>query len=106
MKPLRILFQTHNRRGLGHLMRGMNIAREIKALEPAADILFYSKSRSALQLCGDKYRVFLESDEHGLSHWPEAVAQFSPHVIIYDTVLPAEGSENTVDTASPTQSIS
>ncbi|MFQ5588099.1 MAG: glycosyltransferase [Nitrospiria bacterium] len=91
MSSPRILFQTHNRRGLGHLMRGVNIATELKALAPAADILFYSKNPSARRVCGERFNTFIETDESGLSHWPELVASFDPDVIIYDTVLPKAG---------------
>lgn len=91
MSAPRILFQTHNRRGLGHLMRGINIATELMGLEPAAEMLFYSKNPSARQVCGDRFKSFIETDEAGLSHWPEVVASFRPDVIIYDTVLPKAG---------------
>lgn len=83
----RFLFQCHNRRGLGHLMRGRNIAREIRQLAPSSEILFYTKNDPAA-LWGEEFRSFIETDEAGLPHWPEAVRIFSPGVVIYDTMLP------------------
>jgi spore coat polysaccharide biosynthesis predicted glycosyltransferase SpsG len=43
-RPARVLFQSHNRKGMGHLVRGLNIAREITALDETADIHFYTKA--------------------------------------------------------------
>lgn len=90
MSAPRFLFQAHNRRGLGHLMRAMNIATELKVLEPEAEILIYSKSPTASTLCKGRFQTFIESDEAGMSQWPEAATAFRPDVIIYDTVLPKD----------------
>ena len=88
----RLLFQSHNRRGLGHLMRGLNLARAVRRLEPDADILFYARNRSAESLCGPPFRAFVEPDEQGTSHWPELMQAFAPDVVIYDTMLPRDPS--------------
>ncbi len=89
---IRVLFQCHNRRGLGHLMRGLNIAQEIRNLSPASEVLFYTKSDPASW--NESFQLFVETDEEGESHWPEAVRSFSPNVIVYDTILPESGPEN------------
>ena len=88
----RLLFQTHNRRGLGHLMRGLNLARAVRRLEPDADILFYARNKSADSLCGPAFRAFVEPDDHGTPHWPELMRAFAPDVVIYDTMLPKDPS--------------
>jgi predicted glycosyltransferase len=89
----RFLFNAHNRRGLGHLMRGLNIAREIRNLAPAAEILFYTRNDSAGQLCGNDFGYVLERDADPASQWPELVEQFSPAVVIYDTLLPKQAAD-------------
>lgn len=89
----RFLFNAHNRRGLGHLMRGLNIARAIRSLSPDSDILFYTRSESAADLCGDRFGYFIEEDLEHNSHWAGVIEQFQPHVVIYDTLLPKEAAD-------------
>lgn len=85
----RFLFQLHNRRGMGHLMRGRNIAAEIRSLRPSAEILFYT--RSAPPPPWDPgIGLFVEEDPEGSAHWPDLVGSFSPDVVIYDTLLSEE----------------
>ncbi|MBI2875298.1 MAG: hypothetical protein HYY20_00260 [Candidatus Tectomicrobia bacterium] len=91
--PIRLLFRSHNRRGLGHLMRGLNLAREIRRLAPSSEILFYTRSDSAELLCGQDFRYFIETDLQGTAHWPEVVRSFSPDVVIYDTLLPQDATQ-------------
>ena len=91
MKPHgapRILFQSRNRRGLGHLMRGLNIARAIRSLEPAAQILFYTRNSAAQALC-DGFDSIAAPEEADEADWHRAVAAFGADVEIYDTMLPA-----------------
>lgn len=91
--PKRFLFNAHNRRGLGHLMRGLNIARAIRRLSSNSDILFYTRSESAADLCGDRFGYFIEEDLEHNSHWAGVIEQFQPHVVIYDTLLPKEAAD-------------
>lgn len=91
--PKRFLFNAHNRRGLGHLMRGLNIARAILSLSPDSDILFYTRSESAADLCGDRFGYFIEEDHEHNSHWAGVIEQFQPHVVVYDTLLPKEAAD-------------
>ena len=90
MKPSRILFQSYSRRGLGHLMRGLNLARELRLLVPSVEMLFYIRSRSAAALCGHDVRCFIETDADGTAHWPDVLRSFAPDVVIYDTLLPKD----------------
>lgn len=80
-------------------MRGINIAREIRRLGPSSQILFYTKNSSAEMICGEEFRLFIETDAEGLSHWPGVVRSFSPDVIIYDTLLPGDAREETGERA-------
>lgn len=84
----RFLFQVRNRRGLGHMMRGLNIARELRALDPSADVLFYLRTPPAEGFWNDDFRHVVETDPDGLAHWPEVLASFRPDVVVYDTMLP------------------
>jgi|GEM_PF-2881759 predicted glycosyltransferase len=89
----RFLFNAHNRRGLGHLMRGLNIAREIRKMTDGAEILFYTRSESASELCGKQFRYYIEQDHERNSHWASVINDFQPDVVIYDTLLPKEAAD-------------
>ena len=96
----RFLFQIHNRRGLGHLMRGLNIAKEIRALAPSSDILFYAKCFPPEGFLNGHFGCHVESDSQWLANWATVVRRFAPHVIIYDTMLPKHpASEHVGDAA-------
>jgi predicted glycosyltransferase len=85
----RILFQARNRRGLGHLMRGLNIARAITLLDRDADIAFYMRNSAAQTLCAG-YQTISAPDDADEAHWHTAAAAFAPDLVVYDTMLPAE----------------
>ncbi|MBI2527470.1 MAG: hypothetical protein HYV93_15975 [Candidatus Rokubacteria bacterium] len=85
-----VLFQIHNRRGLGHLMRGLNIAREIRALAPDGEVVFYTRSEAAAEFRPPGIRHIVESDPTAPTHWPEAVRAVAPDVVVYDTILPRD----------------
>ena len=88
----RFLFQVRNRRGLGHMMRGLNIARELRALDPAAEILFYLRTPPSAGFWNTDFRYVVERDPDGLASWPEVLQQFGPDVVVYDTMLPKDAS--------------
>ena len=92
-KGPRFLFQIHNRRGLGHMMRGINIAREIRSISPASEVMFYAKSDAASALCDRDFQYFVEKDLKNYAHWPDVIRSFSPDVVIFDTVIPKGISE-------------
>ena len=86
----RLLFCAHNRRGLGHLMRGLNIARAISELSPRADQRFFARSRSAEQLCRPQFECVVDTSDNWYAGWSTMLRGFAPKVTIYDTLLPAE----------------
>jgi predicted glycosyltransferase len=92
----RVLFQIRNRRGLGHMMRGLNIARALRQLDSAVDVLFYMRTPPAEGFWTDDFRHVIERDPDGLSRWPEVLADFHPDVIVYDTMLPKDPSAEPV----------
>ena len=91
--PIRVLFHCTSKRGLGHLTRGLNLAREMRLLAPALDMLFYTSGRSAAALCGRDFPHVVQTETPGAPCFPEVVGAFCPHVIIYDTLLPEDVSD-------------
>jgi predicted glycosyltransferase len=87
----RILFRCPGKRGLGHLVRGLNIAREIRALEPSADIRFYTRGAAAPKLVGREFECVVEAGRDSLVAWEALVADHRPDVVVDDTLLRDEG---------------
>lgn len=89
----RVLFLAHNRRGLGHLMRGLNIASAVRELSPGADLRFFARSASAETLCGDAFPCTVDTSDGWQDSWNRLVRVFAPDVAVFDTLLPAEAPE-------------
>jgi len=87
----RILFRCPGKRGLGHLVRGLNIAREVRALEPSADIRFYTRGPAAPKLVGREFTCVVETGNDTLAAWKRLVAEHRPDVVVDDTLLRDEG---------------
>ena len=83
----RVLFQAHSRRGLGHLARGLNLARELRALSPDADITFHVSNAGAASCCPSMYRCLSESGGPDATPWAEAFRTVTPDLAVFDTVL-------------------
>lgn len=86
----RVLFHCHNRRGLGHLMRAVNLAREIRALEPGAEIVVHARNASARSFCAPHAECVVEDAERGARTWRDTARAFVPDVVVYDTMLPKD----------------
>lgn len=86
----RFLFRIPNRRGLGHLMRGLNISRELVRLRPGARILFYVRTPPPAVLWDSRFEYRVEGEAEGYRDWAEATRSFAADVVIYDTTLPDE----------------
>ena len=74
-------------------MRGLNIAREIRRINPESEILFYTRSESTAEVCGDQFNYFIEADRAGNSQWANVIDRFQPDVVIYDTLLPKQAAD-------------
>lgn len=83
-----VLFQSHNRRGLGHLMRGLNIAREVVALRPDAHVVMHTRNGSAPQFCPAGVTCLVDT-ESGSTGWRNALSSLDPDVVVYDTLAPS-----------------
>jgi hypothetical protein len=88
--PLRVLFRVYNRRGLGHWMRGLNIARELLALEPATEICFFTRSSPPFAIEDPRIRQVTADDPEAMDVLPDALAAFAPDVIVDDTMPPGK----------------
>lgn len=88
----RFLFQVRNRRGLGHLMRGLNIARALRALDPRCEILFHLRAAPPPGLWPADLHYAVEDDSAAPRDWPAVLAEFAPQVVIYDTMLPPDAA--------------
>jgi len=86
--PLRVLFRVYNRRGLGHWMRGLNIARELLALEPASEIRFFTRSEPPFPIDDPRIRHHVADDPEAMDALPAELAAFVPDVIVDDTMPP------------------
>lgn len=83
----RILFHTYNRRGLGHLIRGLNIASQLLNLSPATEILFYTRGMPPARFTDLDIEFFVEPEAKNAS-WRKVVRSFAPEIIVFDTMLP------------------
>lgn len=83
-----VLFLAHNRRGLGHLMRGQNIARALRSLAPQVEIQFFARSDSAATLCGSEFACVVDASDTWRDGWADCVERLAPDVVVYDTLLP------------------
>lgn len=84
------LFQAHSRRGLGHLARGLNLAREVRARAPGAEITFHVSNPGAASFCPRDYRCLVAAGGEAPTPWAAAVAAVRPAVAVFDTVLRPE----------------
>lgn len=92
-QPLRVLFRVYNRRGLGHWMRGLNIARELLALEPATEVRFLTRSEPPFPIDDARIRHQVAEDPATLDALPPELAAFAPDVVVDDTMPPTRLTE-------------
>ena len=86
--PLRVLFRVYNRRGLGHWMRGLNIARELLVLEPTTEVRFFTRSAPPFAIDDPRIRHTVTSDPEAMDVLPPELAAFAPDIIVDDTMPP------------------
>jgi hypothetical protein len=87
MSAPRVLFRCPGRRGLGHIVRALNIAREIRAVDAAAQVAIYTRGAAGAWLIGDELPHVVEDAAGGTPRWLEALERFAPDVIVDDTAL-------------------
>ncbi|MEY2690124.1 MAG: hypothetical protein RL375_4324 [Pseudomonadota bacterium] len=84
LTPPRVLFHVRNRRGLGHMMRGLNMALALRERSPGSQLLFHLRAAPAPGFWPDGVAHVVD-DGRGAA---AAVARFAPHVQVFDTMLP------------------
>jgi len=84
----RVLFQSRNRRGLGHLMRGLNLAREVLDLAPGAQVSMHTRNESAPDYCPAQVECVVEDAAVPATGWAEVLERLAPDIVVYDTMLP------------------
>jgi predicted glycosyltransferase len=87
----RVLFQSHNRRGLGHLMRGLNLADEVLRLQPTAQVVMHTRNPAAQGFCPSGIECVVDDGVSGASSWPAVLKSVTPDIVVYDTMLPGDG---------------
>jgi len=82
----RILFHSASRRGLGHVMRGANLARAVAAADPSASVLMHVSNAAAGPACGEV--PWVAGDHTAPRAWQRLVDGFRPTLVVFDTMLP------------------
>jgi hypothetical protein len=86
----KIVFRIHNRNGLGHWMRGMNVARDLLVLEPRAEITFFARTAPPIPIDDPRIRHVEAVDPERM---PLAeVEDFTgiPSLVVDDTIVPED----------------
>ncbi len=96
--PPRVLFHSPSRRGLGHVMRGANLARAVARADPAAAVLLHVANAAAGAMCGDDI-PWVASDPAEAGTWPALLAAFRPSLVVFDTILPGRWADDTTPRA-------
>ncbi len=81
------LFHVRNRRGLGHMMRGLNIAGALLALQPAARVAFHLRSAPAAGFWPQAIAHVVDDGQEGCSA-VQLARRWQPQVQVFDTMLP------------------
>lgn len=88
--PCRYLFLVRNRRGLGHMMRALNIAQALRRLDPQADIHIHVRAAPAEGFWPANIGLTVDDPDRPETGWPATLARLAPDVLVHDTMLPAD----------------
>ncbi|MFM2066141.1 MAG: hypothetical protein RLZZ584_1050 [Pseudomonadota bacterium] len=93
----RVIFHVRNRRGLGHMMRGLNMALALRERSPQVQLLFHLRAAPAPGFWPDGIAHVVD-DGRGAA---AAVAAFGPQVQVFDTMLPDRAALASLRAAAP-----
>lgn len=93
----RLLFHSASRRGLGHVMRGANLARAVLAADPSASVLMHVSNAAAGPACGEV--PWVAADHTAPRAWQRIVEAFRPTLAVFDTMLPGAWAADTTPRA-------
>lgn len=94
----RVLFHSPSRRGLGHVMRGANLARAITLADPTAAVQLHVATAAAGTACGADV-PWVAGDPATPGCWQRLLAEFRPSLVVFDTILPGPWADDTVSRA-------
>lgn len=83
-----VLFQTWCRRGIGHLMRGLNIADALIEQEPTTRALFHLNAPPPTDLWSGAYPCVTADPERPETSWEATLARTRPALTLFDTMPP------------------
>lgn len=83
-----VIFRCPGKRGLGHLVRALNIAHALRDCDPSLRSVIYTRGSAAIDLVGDAFPLVIETDPDHLASWPGLVARELPDAVVDDTQLP------------------
>ena len=86
MNQARILFHCPSRRGLGHVMRGSNLARAVLAADDGAAVLVHVANPAAGPACVEVPWLATPAEAGA---WADVCAAFRPTLVVFDTLLPS-----------------
>ena len=84
-----IAFRLPNRRGLGHFVRSLNVANEIRLVDETARLLFCVRKEPPREFLDPAIDWVAEDSNEPLG-FPASPERFQPDVLILDTVLPKD----------------
>lgn len=93
----RLLFHSRSRRGLGHAMRGGNLARAVRDAAPDAAVLLHLSASAAASACGDDLPWV--ADATTPAQWAGLIEAFQPTLLVCDTMLPSPAAVDGLDCA-------
>lgn len=89
----RILFHSPSRRGLGHVMRGANLARAVVAADPASTVVMHVANAAAGMACGDDV-PYITADPATPGQWARVLDTARPSLVVFDTLLPGPWADD------------
>jgi UDP:flavonoid glycosyltransferase YjiC (YdhE family) len=94
-----VIFRCPGKRGLGHLVRAVNIAHALSDHDVSIRSVIYTRGSAAADLVADAFPLIIETDPDQLAQWPGLVARERPDAVVDDTQLPDDqlppGGEHT-----------
>ncbi len=93
----RLLFHSPSRRGLGHVMRGANLARAVLAADASASVLMHVSNTAAGPACAEV--PWVAGDHTAPRAWQRLVDGFRPTLVVFDTILPGPWATDTTPRA-------
>lgn len=86
-EKVQFLLRLRNSHGLGHLMRGLNICRELATMG-SGRIVFFGTAPPPPELWDQRFEFHTQGESDDYRDWPQVMRSANPAVAVYDTHLP------------------